>query len=168
MLKQLQKFFNTANSAATEEVKMIEENTGAKLATVDTTVELANATEALAASTAAMQTMLTELSETKAALAALVAEKELVAAAAGATKMAVRLSKLSAAIGDEKAPALLSVTESMDDAGFEAVVAAMSVSVVKESKTVLFTDIGLDVRAETISDGESSIMKALKAQYKDQ
>lgn len=164
MLKQLQKIFNTAAVADKEEVDM---SVASQVeASADVAAELSKATEALAASASAMEQVMADFEQLKAELEILKSEKQLAVKVEKEKKLSVRMSTIKAAIGDEKAPALLAATEDLEDSQFEAVVSAMSMSVDKESKSQLFSEVGVDVESDASSVVEkSAIMVALEKQY---
>jgi hypothetical protein len=102
----------------------------------------------------------------KAALAEVAAEKVAMEVAAAVAKAAARKEKVEAAIGTEKAAGLLLATEGLDDASFDAVVAALAGSVDAEAKSPLFQEVGATgvVDAAKIVE-ESAEMQALKQKY---
>lgn len=119
----------------------------------------------------------TELSATNesltaqlAAIADLVAEKELAEAAraeqAKADRLAVRREKIEAAVGDSVADALLSATTEMDEESFARFVTALTLTVDNEAKSPLFKEAGVAAevdpsKAVAISDE----MKLLQDKY---
>lgn len=110
--------------------------------------------------------------EAVAALAKAEAEKAETIAAQVAAKAAARKQLVEAAIGTEKAAGLLAATENLDDAGFEAVVSALTGSVEAEAKTAMFTEVGqsgeVNASAVVAAAEESTTMKLLKAKFGDQ
>lgn len=85
---------------------------------------------------------------------------------AAVAKAEARKQKIVAAVGEDKAPGLIAATESMEDAQFDAVMAALGVAADAEAKSPLFNEIG--VSAETTvapTSGESEEMKILKARH---
>lgn len=99
-------------------------------------------------------------------LAAIAAEKAELVANAAAAKLAARKEKIVAAIGTEKSDALMTATEGLDDAQFNAVVSAMAGSVEAEAKTDLFKEVGVtaDADASKVTE-ESAEMQILKKKY---
>lgn len=173
MLKQLKKFLNPEESqmmAPAEEKEQLAaiELAAPIMAADDIVAQFAAYKEQLATSDTTFKTMLAQYEEVKKELEALKAEKQLAAVEAKKIKMEVRGKQLSSIIGDTKAPALLAATEDMDDVKFDAIVEAMSMSVTAEAKSEMFSEKGVDVKADAskvAEDDESSIMKTLKAQY---
>ena len=89
------------------------------------------------------------------------------AAEAAATKLNARKTAIVAAVGTGRADALMAATESLDDAAFDAIVSAMSMSVETEAKTGMFAEQGATVDASAAPNAdESPEMKILKAKYK--
>lgn len=108
------------------------------------------------------------LAEANAALEAANADKAQAVVDAAALKAAARKEKVIAAVGTERAPALLTVTEGMEDAAFDAVLSALSTGAKAEAESPLFTEVGVDAQADTakVVESESAEMKILKAKYK--
>lgn len=108
----------------------------------------------------------TALAEAQAALDAADEEAMKAAAEAAAAKLEARKEKVIGIVGTERADALLKVTEGMDDAAFEAVVAALGVGVEAEAKAPLFKEVGVDAEADTAKVvGETAEMRILKNKY---
>lgn len=99
------------------------------------------------------------------ALTVAAAEKAAAEAEALAQKLAARKEKVVAAIGTERADALLKVTENMDDAAFEAVVSALGVSAETEANSALFKEVGASGEADASQVVESAEMRILKQKY---
>lgn len=185
MLKKLQKLFagNTAQtSASAEQEKEVVNMTTETEATVNLSADnqiaelsasLLAATESLAANKASMDAMAnvvaemtkkldittTELSAIKAAKAALDADVK-------AKAEVSRKSKLEAAVGTDKAPALLESLKTLDDAAFDSVVGAMSASFAAEANSAAFKEVGVAAEAPkkaSATDEESAEMKLIKA-----
>lgn len=115
--------------------------------------------------TAAVTQAASKIEELQAALelatASLASEREV----AKATKLAVRKEKIAAAVGDERVDALMAATASMDDAGFNSIVDALTLSVDAESKSKMFTEQGATVSASAVEvnqDADGAVMAALK------
>lgn len=110
---------------------------------------------------------LAEVAEAVAAAEAAKAQAEADALAAVeaalAAKLAARKDKLIAAVGTERADALLALE--MDDAAFEAVVAALGVSAAVEAASPLFNEAGVDAQADAAQVVESAEMRILKAKF---
>jgi hypothetical protein len=107
-----------------------------------------------------------KLEAAHAELAAIAAEKAELVATAAAAKLAARKEKIVAAIGTEKADALMVATGSLDDAAFEAVVSAMTGSMDAEAKSSLFTEVGVTAEADAAKVVEESAeMRILKKTY---
>ena len=165
--KEFNKIFNPAANVENEEAIMSVADNVPVEAAVDVTAELSKATEALATSASAMEKLAADYESMKTELEVFKNEKKLAEAVIKQNKMSARMSQIKAAIGDEKAPSLLAATENLDDSHFEAVVAAMSLSVQAETKTALFSEVGVDVESHASSAVEkSAIMTALEKQYK--
>lgn len=145
MLDNIKKYFKPE-----EKVEMTTETNQAEMS-VETLAELtelkasfAQVSEALATKEAAVAELAAKLEEATAALGLVAAEKEAVEAAAKQAKTDARMSKLVEAVGDVKASALMSATENMEDAAFDAVVGALTVNIEQEAKSELFTETGVD------------------------
>lgn len=181
MLKHLQKFFATqvANPAPADHHKEVTEMTHPTQtapAAPELAAQLASALEAMASQAEALQAVTGKLAEVQAqfeiaqaALDAVNAAKELLVAEKKAARLAVRKEAVVAAVGTDKAEALLSATDALDDASFQAVVGAMTTSLTKEAKSVLFVEVGVsavaDVPDVAAVEEESAEMQLLKAKY---
>lgn len=120
---------------------------------------LADAQAALAEATAQLETL-------KEFAAAAEAEKARLVAEAEALRLNTRKEKITAAVGTERADALMAATQALDDAAFDAIVSAMNLSVVAEAKTDLFVEQGAAAEADAAKTiDESPEMKILKAKY---
>lgn len=145
MLDNLKKYFKPE-----EKVEMMTETNQAEMS-VEMAAELtelkasfAQVSEALATMTTQFEDATAKLEAANAALSAVAAEKEAVEAAAKQAKMDARMSKLVDAVGDVKAASLFSATETMEDAAFDAVVAALTVNMAKEAESEMFNETGVD------------------------
>jgi hypothetical protein len=125
-----------------------------------------NAEAAMAEAAEKITGLQAELTEAKAALDAADAAKAEAEATALAARAKARKEKVVAAIGTERADALLAVTEGMDDAAFEAVVGALGASTETEAAKPLFNEVGADGGADAAKVEESPEMKILRAKYK--
>jgi hypothetical protein len=74
-----------------------------------------------------------------------------------------RKEKIVAAVGTEKADALVAATEGMDEAAFNAVMSAVTVAGEKESKSAMFNEVGAsaDVEADKVNN-ESAEMRIIR------
>ena len=128
---------------------------------------MAEAAERVTALQAELAEMAGKLSEAQAALEAAEAAKVDAAAQAAAAKLAARNERLVASLGTERAAAVMTATEGMEDAAFEAVVAALGVAAAAEAASPLFTEAGVDAKADasTVVE-ESAEMKILREKYK--
>lgn len=129
---------------------------------------LAASEEKVAGLQAELADLAGKLAEAQSALEAANAEKAKAEADGLAVKLAARKEKLVAALGTERADALLKVTEGMEDVAFEAVVAALGVSAAAEANSSMFTEAGVDAQADTAAVMETPEMKALRAKYQNQ
>jgi hypothetical protein len=93
------------------------------------------------------------------------AAKAAAQAEAHALKMAARKAAVVAAVGEAKATAFLAATESLDDAAFEAVAAALTGTVAAEANSALFKEVGVDGQVDASKPAESQEMKILKKKY---
>lgn len=168
MLKKLQKYFNPASAEQQEEVKTMAVENNAEMA-----AELKVAKETLVSQAADMQA-LTELVEelsakfekTQAALDASEGAKANLVADAKAKQLATRKAAVEAAVGTEKAEALMTATETLDDIQFNAIVDAMAKSFDIETKGSMFKDVGVAATADaTKVVEESAEMKLIRAKY---
>lgn len=69
-------------------------------------------------------------------------------ASAHKSKMDARLAALEANLGTEKAPALMSATEGMDDEQFAAICSALGSASAAEAGSELFKEVGVETKAE--------------------
>lgn len=107
-----------------------------------------------------------KLEAAEAALAAVAAEKAELVAKAAAVKLAARKEKVIAAIGTDRADALMAATEGLDDAQFSAVVSAMAVATDAETKSPLFNEVGVTAEADAAAVVEESVeARILKQKY---
>jgi hypothetical protein len=105
-----------------------------------------------------------EKAELKKQVETLVVEKAAMIADAAAKKLATRKAKVEAAIGEnERAAKLLTATEQMEDAAFEAIVAALETSIDAEAKSQMFTEAGVAASADVTKVAEGSGTKKLQA-----
>lgn len=108
-----------------------------------------------------------KVAEMQAALDAVAEEQEKALKAAEEAKASARKQKVEAAVGTEKAPALLTATNELDDAAFDAVVSALSMAVDTESKSKMFTEKGAAAEVDPNAVEEiSAEMKILRDKYK--
>lgn len=86
-----------------------------------------------------------------------------------AAAMDARKAKVVAAVGTEKADALLASLSSLTDPAFDAVMDAMSVTSKAEAQSKLFTEQGVDASANVAAVTEAAksnpVMDLLKAKY---
>ena len=105
------------------------------------------------ASLTAAQATIAELSakfeSVQAQLTAANAEKQAIADKAKSAKSAARKEKIVASVGEAKSVALMAATEGLEDAQFEAVVAALSTNLEAESNTAAFKEIGIEADVDT-------------------
>lgn len=144
------------NALAAEFVAYKDEAEGVVQAYTTQVAELTTNLEAAAA----------QITELQSQLDAATAEKREAAEAAAAAKVAARKEKIVAAIGEDKADALLTATAHMEDAQFDTVVAALTGAALAEAKSPLFKEVGASVEANVPqTTGESAEMKILKQKY---
>lgn len=169
MLKSITKFFS--GEKGSDEMKKTE--TQADMSAVEMAAQLKQAQEAFSAQAADMQAMQelmeemsSKLEQASAALAATEAAKAALVAEAAAKRLTARKERIEAAIGTEKAPALLAATETMEDAAFEAVVSALAGSVEQEAKGKMFTETGVAAEAKpVVVDPVQKLAAAIAAQF---
>jgi chromosome segregation ATPase len=89
-----------------------------------------------------------KLEELKQFAEAAEAEKARLIAEAETARLAARKEKIVAAVGTERADALMTATEALDDAAFSAIVDAMNVSATVEASSEMFTEIGAGAKAD--------------------
>lgn len=107
-----------------------------------------------------------KLADATAAFTSAEAAKAEAEAAALAVKLDARKEKVIAAVGTERADALLTVTEEMDDAAFDAVLSAIGLGVKAEAESPLFNEVGVAGEADAAKVVEESTeMKILKKKY---
>lgn len=172
MLKQLQKFFNTA-LAEEEEVNMTTKEDKPELAAVEQSASLQALLESATAALSQTQTKLSEMSalyeQAQAALAAADVAKAALVAEAAEKRLAARKQTIVAAIGTAKADALLEATEGLDDKAFSAVVGAMAVSLEVEANSESFKEVGTaapeDKTLVEATQEESPEAKLLREKY---
>lgn len=133
-------------------------------------VSQASAFQAIQGQFAEMQNSFAELStkyETaQAALAAVEDAKAALIVAAAEKQLATRKEKVEMAIGTAKAPAVLLATENLDDASFEAIVAAFSANLEAESKSTMFTEVGVAAEAAPVEvDAVSKLAAAFAKKF---
>jgi chromosome segregation ATPase len=85
-----------------------------------------------------------QLESLKEFAAAAEAEKARLVAEAEAARLNARKEKIVAAVGTERADALMAATEALGDEQFNAVVAALNVSAAVEAQSEMFTEVGAD------------------------
>jgi hypothetical protein len=130
----------TAGSEATGEGLEVFDADGKLVATSDTQA-------ALTAALAELGEVRASLAEVTAALSAVHEAKELAEANALATKLAARKEKVVAALGTALADVFMGATESMPDAQFDTVMAAMAVSSASEADSLAFKQLGVEAQA---------------------
>lgn len=127
--------------------------------------ELALAKDSIASLIAEVAELKALVEAADAALAAVNAEKAALVADAEAKRLAARKEKIVAAIGTEKADALMTATGSLDDTAFEAVVSALNGSIAAEASSDLFKEVGVAAEADASKVEESAEMRLLKQKY---
>lgn len=106
--------------------------------------------------------------ELQAALDAVAVEQEAALKAAQEAALNVRKQKIEAAVGTEKAPALMAATSNLDDAAFDAVVSALSLTGDVESKSKMFTETGATAEVDASKvPTESAEAKLLREKYEN-
>lgn len=171
MLNQFKKLLNVGKPAQQKEVSMtVEEGqlVAADNNTAELTALLATATQALADSQSKYVELATELATLQAAFKSAEGAQAALVADAKAKVLAARKEKIVAAVGTGKADALLTATESLEDAAFNAVVSAMAGSVDAEANTNLFKEVGVDAQADAtqVTEADNETAKLLAAKYK--
>lgn len=129
-----------------------------RVATEADTAELRTALEAAIATVGEVEASRNELATKLAAIetANAVAAEAAVVAAANSRK-----TKLEAAVGTERAPALFMATESMSDASFEAVLTALTTTAAVEAKSALFTEQGVEADVDAAKIAEAAPSKEM-------
>ncbi len=138
-----------AETQKKEDVVMDGQGTGAATdAVVDTNADMASLTASFATLTAQFNAQAEKVAELEKALADAATFKATAEADKAAATLAARKVKVVAAIGDEKATALMDVLGTMTDPAFDAVMTAMSAAQVKEAETPAFQEVGVDGKAD--------------------
>jgi len=83
-----------------------------------------------------------------------------------AEKLSARKQLVVEAIGEVKADATFEAVKDLDDAAFNTVVAALKLSLSKESNSSLFTETGVSAEADTSIVAETAEAKLLREKYK--
>lgn len=156
MHKAFKKFFNVAEAAQQEGVETSmttqTEATASMAADITKIAELsallATATESLASKEDAIKELTAKFEKAQASLDSSEKAKEELAAKAAAAKAVTRKEKVVAAVGTDKAPALLTATETLEDSAFDAIVASLTVNLDAESKSKMFTETGVTPTAK--------------------
>lgn len=168
MLKHLQKFFNAPKEEVPEMMTQEEQTVQAAVDTnaAELTAQLASASETLVAMQAQFAELSAKYDNVQATLSAIESEKAALVAKAAEAKLTARKEKVEAALGTAKAPAILAATEALDDASFEAIVAAFSANLEAESKSPLFTEVGVSAEAAPVAvDPVAKLAANLAAQF---
>lgn len=93
--------------------------------------------------------------------------KQLMADQAKEKQLSARKEKIVAAVGTDKADALLTAVDGLADEQFEAIVGAMAMSVDKEAQSPMFTEAGVtgEVDLTKVEDTQSSLEAKLAEKY---
>jgi len=151
-----------AEAVASDATAAVQAELAAFKATAEAeTTELSTALTTALSAVAEADSKVAELSTQLAALTAQLSEFKEQAATA---KLAARKEKLVAAVGTKRADALMESTQGVDDAAFETVVSALSLSASLEEKTKMFTEQGADAQADATKTvvEESATMKIVR------
>jgi len=150
--------------AATEEASV-------ELSTLKAELEAGKAEIATLAS--ALETALAAVAEADSNVAAMQAKMQEFTAQIEAEKLQAeakrqeaRKAAVEAAVGTAKADGLMAATAALDDAAFQAVVDALSLSVEAEANSAMFNEAGASAEADVDAAGESAEMKIIKDRYK--
>lgn len=109
-----------------------------------------------------------KVAELQAALDAVADEQAKALAAAEAAKLDARKAAIEAAVGTEKAAALLAATNDLEDAAFDAVVSALSLATDVESKSKMFSETGATAEVDASKvPTESAEAKLLREKYEN-
>ena len=170
MFKALQK---QVSNLMKEKPEMAQEEILVELATETFTTELATAQAALAekvtelsALTEQLTALSAELATAQEQLAIADEAKEQLVQAAHEAKLVARKNMIVASIGTDKADALMTATEGLDDIAFASVVGALAGSVVAEAKTDLFVEVGVTAEVDTINVvAEAPEMALIRKQF---
>ncbi len=164
MIDKFKKFFNVV-----EETKMGVEEQGAQaeMSVANMAAELSALQASFASQSESFAALAQQLADAQAALSAVEGAKAALEAEAKNKQLAARKQRVEMAIGTEKAPAMLSATEQLDDAQFEAIVSAMAMSFETEANSQMFKEAGVTAKAEAVADEESLEMKIIKAKQRN-
>ena len=165
MLKNLRKEFNKLIGKEEVTMSIVEQ---APQAVVEAPVEAPAANlEATNAVAEQLSAALASLEEVKSQLSAVVAEKDALLAKIGEDKNKARMSVITKAVGEAKAPALFTATQGMADADFQAVVSALAGSVEEEAQSPLFKEVGAEAEADedTVLEVGAGVNKILNQKY---
>lgn len=167
MLDAMKKLFNKK-----EETEMKDGNTTETLNVQTESAQLSAIREELEAFKAEANALVAqadaEKAELKNQIEALLADKAEMVAQAKAAKLSARKEKVIEMIGTERADALMTATAEMDDAGFTAVLTAMSIATETEEKGKMFTEQGVDAEADAtkvVADPVQKLAANLAAQF---
>ena len=167
MLNGLKKKLGMVPATEAKETKMVDETVQADLSAVNVTAELSALQASFASQSEAFAKLSKDLEAAQAALSAVEGAKAALEAEAKNKQLAARKQRVEMAIGTEKAPTMLSATEQLDDAQFEAIVSAMAMSFETEANSQMFKETGVSAKAEAVADEESLEMKIIKAKQRN-
>jgi hypothetical protein len=162
MLKHLQKFLKTEITEQKESEEIVAQESNR---TEDLSAEYQKIVEQLESKladiSAKYEQAVQDLAKAEAAKVKLETEAKL-------KKTAARQERVFAVIGEnEKATKLLSATEEMEDAQFEAIVSALAGSVEKEANSNMFKEVGVSSEATpTEIDPVKKLAAKMAAQFK--
>ena len=114
----------------------------------------------------ALEQALAQIEELKQFADVVVAEKAVAAEKAEALCLAARQEKITAAVGDARAPALMAATSSMDDIAFDAIVSALKVTGEAEAESALFKEVGAAAEVDAAKIVETNgTLRLLKQEF---
>lgn len=148
MLNELKRFFKAADAVQPEEGNVAMTTKDEQLAAADDKsaellAQLTTATEALTAKETALADLTAKFEQAQSALAEIEKAKQELIVKAKEEKLAARKAKVEAAIGTAKADEILKATESLEDASFDSLLSAFSVSLDAEAKSKMFVEAGV-------------------------
>ncbi len=157
MIKELmKKYFNPASAETQEEdVNLMTTETQAEL-----TTQLASVNEALTTMQASFAELTAKYETAQAALNASEAATKLMAEQAATKRLETRTKAITEAVGTTKLEDTLELTNEMSDEKFTKFVNMMSTNLDDESKSKMFTEVGVAAESEPV---ETTVVSRLAA-----
>lgn len=165
LARLLKSFGGAAEAASTEAIAELQTQFDAFKA--DAQAEIADLGSKLEQALTAVSSLEAERDALAASMKAAEDAALATAEAAAAAKLTARKDKIVAAVGTERADAVFAAVEGMEDAQFEAVLAAMTSASAAEAKTPMFSERGATLDADPVAvvEAESKEMQILRAKY---